>query len=431
MLLPNARIASKSCDGSARDVELDRSTALANDDNNVSPTLRSENSHSRFKRMKIKTTLGSLADGGNTSGFDYLRLILAVSVLAWHSAGIVYSRSFSFYLADSFLGHFILLILPAFFALSGFLVASSLMRSRKLTEFLGLRILRLIPALAVEICLSALILGPILTSLTLSAYFSDHQVFQYFLNIIGFIHFQLPGVFLDNPIPAIVNGSLWTIPFELECYIALAALWVLRLKGNGPAVIIALLLWCGLLGTRLILGKYEPIGPDALNGRLLVAYFLAGVCLYEFRHKIPADFRLFLIAFAVSLFMVKSRSTILFSPLFIAYCTVYIGLLRPKRIPYIFSGDYSYGIYLYAFPIQQAVYALIPQSHSWPAHFVLSLLGTSVLAVFSWHAIEKPLLKLKRHLRPQTQRIVAESAHAETMARPAHTGQPDAVTQAP
>lgn len=352
--------------------------------------------------------MGLLAEAGNTSGFDYLRLFLSISVLAWHSAGIVYGRDQSFFLAGSPLGYLTFLILPMFFALSGFLVASSLVRSRTLIEFLGLRILRLVPALAVEICLSALVLGPIMTSFNTQSYFTDYEFVSYFLNIVGLIHFQLPGVFLSNPIPSIVNGSLWTVPFELECYIALAALWVLRLRGSGPAALVALVLWSGLLGTRLLMGAYEPIGPDALNGRLLVAYFLAGVCLYQYRYRIPSDVRLFVVAFAVSLVMIKSKSAILLSPLFVAYATAYVGLLRPKKLPLIFSGDYSYGIYLYAFPIQQTVYALVPQSHGWVPHFLLSLAATAALAAFSWHTIEKPLLRLKRNLRFESDVIAAE-----------------------
>lgn len=349
--------------------------------------------------MQKSSTLGDIADKGSTSGFDYLRIILAVSVMAWHSAGIVYGRDFAIYLASTPLGNVIFLILPAFFALSGFLVTSSLMRSRTLVEFMGLRLLRLIPALAVEIFLSALLLGPILTSFNISDYFRDSGFRAYFLNILGIIHYQLPGVFINNPIPTIVNGSLWTVPYELECYIAVGGLWLLRQRGNGYAALLLLGLWCGLLLTLLTFGRYEPIGADALNGRLLVAYFLAGVVLYLFRYRIAADWKMFAIATILAPLMVKFRIAIFLSPLIIAYLTVYIGLLQPPKLPIIFSGDYSYGIYLYAFPIQQSVYQLIPASHNWTSHFILSLALTSLLATFSWHAIERPTLKLKKYLR--------------------------------
>jgi peptidoglycan/LPS O-acetylase OafA/YrhL len=110
------------------------------------------------------------------------------------------------------------MILPMFFALSGFLVTGSLFRTRTLTEFIALRLLRLVPALAVEVTLSAVVLGALFTSLPIGQYFSDPAFWKYFLNIAGRIHYSLPGVFQDNPIP-IVNISLWTIPYELEWYL--------------------------------------------------------------------------------------------------------------------------------------------------------------------------------------------------------------------
>ena len=128
---------------------------------------------------------------------------------------------------------------PMFFALSGFLVAGSLERSKTLGVFLGLRALRIAPALVCEVLLSALILGPALTLLPLHDYFSDPQFYQYFLNIFGDIHYQLPGLFLSNPLPQTVNGQLWTVPFELGCYIFLTALAILGVFRNRK-----LLLFC-------------------------------------------------------------------------------------------------------------------------------------------------------------------------------------------
>ena len=119
---------------------------------------------------------------------------------------------------------FVGIILPMFFALSGFLVAGSLERNKSPISFFGLRIIRLAPALLVEITLSAIILGPIFTTFSIQAYFSDPLFYSYFLNVVGYIHYTLPGVFTQNPVPSIVNSQLWTIPFELKCYIMLAGI---------------------------------------------------------------------------------------------------------------------------------------------------------------------------------------------------------------
>jgi peptidoglycan/LPS O-acetylase OafA/YrhL len=81
------------------------------------------------------------------------------------------------------------------------------------------------PALTVEVLLSALVLGPVLTTASLENYFLSADFRLYFLNILGDIHYHLPGVFLSNPV-TVVNGQLWTVPWELVCYIVLAALAV-------------------------------------------------------------------------------------------------------------------------------------------------------------------------------------------------------------
>src|ERR1700761_7226647 len=118
---------------------------------------------------------------------------------------------------------FVAFLLPMFFALSGFLVAGGHERSNTLITFFGLRIFRIMPALTVEVLLSALILGPLLTTVTRTDYFVNPEFWSYFLNVIGGIHYYLSGVFLANPV-TVVNGQLWTVRWELVCYIVLAVL---------------------------------------------------------------------------------------------------------------------------------------------------------------------------------------------------------------
>jgi peptidoglycan/LPS O-acetylase OafA/YrhL len=118
--------------------------------------------------------------------------------------------------------------IPAlFFSLSGFLIAGSLERCRTVIFFAGLRIFRLFPALVVEVSLSALILGPLLTNIDLPSYLRGYDFSHYFRNMVGDIHYRLPGVFTDNPFPSFVNGQLWTVPYELRCYEVLLVIAVI------------------------------------------------------------------------------------------------------------------------------------------------------------------------------------------------------------
>src|ERR1700733_11160333 len=164
------------------------------------------------------------------SGFDYLRITLAVSIVLWHVPWLISGNIKGPIM--SWLNPIAFSLVPMFFALSGFLVAGSLDRSKTMVMFLGLRGLRIVPALMVEILLSALILGPLLTTLPLKDYFSGEEFRLYFFNLVGYIHYYLPGVFKANRF-AYVNGQLWTVPYELAIYLGLsflAALGIYRRK---------------------------------------------------------------------------------------------------------------------------------------------------------------------------------------------------------
>jgi peptidoglycan/LPS O-acetylase OafA/YrhL len=128
------------------------------------------------------------ATGGRTSGFDYMRLLLSVTVVLSHGVIVSYGQPGDAVFWDTPLRPVYRLVLPMFFALSGYLVAGSLERSRTVGVFLGLRVIRIYPALTVEVLLSAFILGPWMTNLGLQAYFGDPQFRHYLLNILGDIH---------------------------------------------------------------------------------------------------------------------------------------------------------------------------------------------------------------------------------------------------
>jgi peptidoglycan/LPS O-acetylase OafA/YrhL len=163
-------------------------------------------------------TLGSALDDqkGFAQGFDFLRIFLATGIIAWHTAKLTGHEAVA---RASVLWFSEYMLVPMFFALSGFLVAGSSMRLST-TNFLLNRAARILPALVADIIFAAFLIGPLVTTLPLKQYFADAVFFSYFLNIVGWMHYSLPGVFEDNPLPE-VNGALWTVPFEIGCYIIL------------------------------------------------------------------------------------------------------------------------------------------------------------------------------------------------------------------
>jgi len=126
-------------------------------------------------------------------------------VISFHSVLTSCGEAYTRVVWNGWWRPFIAAILLAFFAPSGLLVSASLLRSRTIQGFLTLRAVRLVPALFFEVTISALILGPLLTVFTLRDYFTSPLFRAYWLNIVGYIHFQLPGLFLDNPDPNMVN----------------------------------------------------------------------------------------------------------------------------------------------------------------------------------------------------------------------------------
>ena len=333
--------------------------------------------------------------GGRPAGFDYMRLGLSVAVIAFHSVTVSYGHNGEGALWAGPLGPLCFAIVPAFFALSGFLVAGSLQRN-DMPSFLTLRALRIFPALCVEVVLSALILGALFTTLPLSEYFSSPMLRAYFLNITGDIHYFLPGVFEHLPARGWVNIQLWTVPFELQCYIGLSLLALARLH-KRPVLYMTLVFAAslgvfahGLVAHDVFAGGGRP------SGVFLILSFLFGVGLYNLRDRIPFSWAGFLIAAIVAYLFLSHGKTLYLAILPIAYATVFLGLCDPRRTTVVLGADYSYGMYLYGFPIQQSIAFLLPWSRIWYVNLVLSVIVAACFAAFSWHVIEKRVLARKK-----------------------------------
>jgi peptidoglycan/LPS O-acetylase OafA/YrhL len=343
--------------------------------------------------------------GGRSSGFDYLRIILACAVVFWHAFTTSYGDGFAYSVMNTPLRAPIAVIVPMFFALSGWLVAGSLFRNA-LPTFIGLRVIRIVPALSVETLLSALILGPLLTTLPLNAYFHSPIFLKYLMNILGWIHIRLPGMFLTNPVPNIVNGQLWTVPWELWCYAALAAAALFRvIRSRLLFLILVIIGTAGLFVTEVIvhgqINQENGVAPQAL----LMA-FLSAVCLYLYRDRLPwsGKWALGAMLLTLALLAIPGGDYLLGFP--VAYITVYLGLLNPKKVGVLKSADYSYGLYIYHYAIQQALVFLMPNQREWYVIFPLSFVLSGVFAAFSWTFIEKPALGLRTYL-PHVERVFA------------------------
>jgi len=361
------------------------------------------------KRSSMPTISDRLDEVCNRpSGFDYMRVGLALSVILAHSFYLNYGGAHAAE-REGLIAKFTPLIVPMFFALSGFLVAGSLERAKSLFVFFGLRVFRILPALTVEVLLSALILGPLMTEFSLEAYLTDPAFRAYFLNILGEIHYHLPGLFIHNPTTA-VNGQLWTVPFELACYVLLGALACVDAYRRGWLLIVIF----GVLQSLQVFNTIYRFNPNfnGAGGSTIVLCFLAGLLLYRYRGWIVYSAPLALAALVLAMASIEIPNAIRFAALPMAYLTVYLGLRNPKPDKILMSGDYSYGLYLYGYPVQQAVIMLFPGMRQWYWNILISLPIAATVAVLSWHLIEKPVLSRKKILQTLGDRLAAALARA-------------------
>jgi len=291
-------------------------------------------------------------------------------------------------------------LVPIFFALSGFLVAGSLERCLTTSGFIGLRIIRIYPALAVEVVLSSLIVGPLFTRFLLPDYVENSLFRNYFWNFIGDVQYKLPGVFDEYGAmhESSVNGQLWTVPFELLCYVILAALALVGIKHRriaGPFFIFSSM---GLYLLRHMLKYGAPLVYVPM-GLVLVWAFLCGMALFMYRDRILWDWRYALVSIAVSTCVLLpgvADGWRLMLPFSLAYLTVYLGLTDIRRGRILGVADYSYGIYLYHWVFQQVAVAVA--GRTWYAIAAISIPLTVLFSAVSWHYVEKPALSLKRYI---------------------------------
>jgi peptidoglycan/LPS O-acetylase OafA/YrhL len=360
-------------------------------------------------------TLGSALDEqkGFGQGFDFLRIFLATAIIAWHtvqlSGHLEMARASAFWFSEY-------MLVPMFFALSGFLVAGSSVRlSAK--NFLLNRAARIVPALVADIVFAALLIGPLVTTLPASLYFSDATFFSYFLNIAGWIHYSLPGVFENNPSPE-VNGALWTVPFEISCYVILTGLMIsgaIKRPSFVPLLTYAVLI-VGIplrFMTSHLVSDHpsfaEKLAMDLFlhRGSLLWPSFLIGIVLYQLRYYVPfsktAAIGLVCVAILVSVFgdvqvLFGNPSSHAITLPLLAYLTVMIGLSPMPRLPGFGTGDYSYGLYLYHVPFLQLLIHYFPEAWIgdwWWTLFFAGFPLALTAAVISWHFFEYPVLKLR------------------------------------
>jgi peptidoglycan/LPS O-acetylase OafA/YrhL len=308
-----------------------------------------------------------------------------------------------------------------FFAISGFLVTPGLLRTGNVLDYAVHRSFRVFPGLIVNVLLTILVLGPILTMHSLGSYFRDPQTYLYTKNILTLMVNHLPGVVATDGTPASVNGALWTLHFEVLCYFLLGLLgafgWLSRQN-------LVLSLWCASYAVYVAIWTI-PLFAAALSDRFLTfvslfVYFGSGVLLFLFRARIPFSPVLASAALALLLVALPLGGGPFVMPICLPYLMMFCGLSSLLgKVP--LKHDLSYGVYLIHAPILLAFSFTLPNMHIWWIGAALVLVVTLVLAYTSWIFVEGPALSRKKLASNWARRCTEMIMTALRMRTPAQT----------
>ena len=339
-------------------------------------------------------TLGTQLSGAGNN-FGVARLVAALVVVLGHCApisGATEPAAMSLFLHNAWVGNY---AVESFFVLSGLLVTRSFLSGRKsVARFAVARVLRLYPALICGVVISV-VLAILCNANAAQVTLSDRHTWEYAWKNITAWEFisEINGAFPGNPLAGGPNGSLWTLPIEVRMYVWVGLLGALgtlaRPRIGVPLIAVTMLfiVFSAWAPPRWLLGDWQV---------LFAAEFMAGMVAYLLRDHLRLSFgaALALVALYAGTAALADASS---AAVVFACCLPYWLLVltcHPAIPPLGLPGDYSYGVYVYAFPLQQTIAWL------WPGIALGAMIAVSVtlilgVAALSWHVLEAPLLRLK------------------------------------
>lgn len=327
----------------------------------------------------------------NKNCFDFLRFFFAANIVLAHLCELSQNKSLEFlsYFSNSTIA------VQGFFIISGFLVAKSYTNTPSLKEYFIKRAKRILPAYVVVLLLSVTLLA-LFSKMVISDYFTDLNVYKYLgwnLIFLNFIHPCLPGLF-ENNLFCTVNGSLWTLKVEEGFYIVLPLIFYAIKKTKKPFLILGSLYFLSLL-YWFVMDFYfnQPLLAKQLPGYL--SYFVSGIFLF-LNFDLMLKNKNVLLLLSILMLLISNFSHLQIDVLYpAAFSMIVIIAAYSLKILNNFGkyGDFTYGLYIYHFPIIQLFrqYDLF-EKHNPILMAFLVILITMILAVLSWFLIEKRFL---------------------------------------
>jgi peptidoglycan/LPS O-acetylase OafA/YrhL len=325
------------------------------------------------------------------NNLDVLRYIAAILVIISHSFPLAYGSKYADPLSVWTDGRltFGSFAVGFFFVTGGFLITKSCERNGSFKGFFTARIKRIFPQLFFVTFILTFIIGAALTSASLIEYYTSAKTYKYLLNSVLILQHNLLGVFENNPYPDVVNGPLWTLPVEFFCYIMCFVSvkigfvkqkiykWTLPLLA-----IAAVLLYVMFYENSFIISVIRP-----------VLLFYIGMGIYVYREKINFSYISTIISvlmFCIALiFKLDGVAMFVFFPVFVfgmSYAT------KRKFTSFTKYGEFSYGIYLWGWPVQQVICELWGSGITWYENAAISIVIASILGVLNYYIVDKKIM---------------------------------------
>jgi peptidoglycan/LPS O-acetylase OafA/YrhL len=346
-------------------------------------------------RRRRSRTLGQTFDP-RANALNSFRLALATAVILWHTFPLT-GRHLPFAVHQLFSQASV----DGFFAVSGFLITSSWLSRPRLGSYFAARALRILPGLWVCLTVTAFVIAPIGVAIqggSAARLLLSSAPVEYVVKNSAVWTFQVDigGTPRGIPDPGMWNGSLWTLQYEVLCYIAVAGLGLVGLLARRwflPAAMALAVIWAALASYTL-----DGVPTVAQNGARFAVMFLAGALLHHFRDMIPARWSLVAVSLVVVLVATLLPDYRLVAAIPLAYAIIVSGALIDNE-RFRLRNDLSYGVYIYACPIQQLLVICGLGILNPIVLTIIAAVATLPFAAMSWFLVEKPAMALKARIR--------------------------------
>lgn len=286
--------------------------------------------------------------------------------------------------------------LHIFFVISGFLVFASYDNRKDFSSYLRARVLRIFPALIVFLLLVSIVLGGLLTTLSGAEYYRSVGLWKYIFTNASLVDvvWGIPSV-MDG---GSISGTLWTLGVEFRLYLIVGVLGLLGVTLTRTEANISIL---ALVALAFAYPLYTPVIGGNEDFLRVSACFAFGSLLYINRHSVPLNARLLVVLVVLTALSNKLPSYGYMCAGVLAYGVFVFAFASKIKVPG-FIEDFSYGIYLYGWPIQMLVHYLMPEAGPYKM-MLISIPASWILGALSWHLVEKKCLSFKTFKQPSLQ----------------------------